>query len=266
MVVASGPAATTRQVPMPDVHQAPDGSFLNGKVALVTGASGGVGSAVCERLRHDGAIVVGLARSYGSAASGTDGPVHRWHCDVGEDADVAGTIASIGERFGRLDVVVHCAAAPQGNVVWKLPVAEWDRILRVNLRSAFLLAHHAIPLIRNGGTGGRIVLVGSTTGSAGRFGQCAYAASKAGLHGFAKSVAREVASHDILVNVVEPGITRTAMSLAMPDSLREQAIAQTPLGRMAEPADVAALIGFLCGAGGRHITGQILRVDGGEYM
>jgi NAD(P)-dependent dehydrogenase (short-subunit alcohol dehydrogenase family) len=249
-------------------ERAPDsaGPPLRGKVALVTGAAGGMGRAVCERLAADGARVVGLDRQGVEPERGDPEPIAGWACDVGEEAEVRQAIAEVGERTGRLDFVVHCAAIPQGNVTWKLPVDEWDRILRVNLRSAFLLAHYAIPLMRSGGAGGRIVLIGSTSGSTGRFGQCAYAASKAGLLGLAKSVARETARYDILVNVIEPGVIRTPMSLAMPDGLREQAIAATPLGRMGEPADIAAAVRFLCGPEGRHITGQILRVDGGEYM
>jgi 3-oxoacyl-[acyl-carrier protein] reductase len=251
---------------MPDKTAEHTGLPLEGKIALVTGAAGGMGGAVCAYFEGVGAVPVGLDLLAGRPdVNGSDVP-NLWHCDVGDEANVAHAIDEIEGRFGRLDFIVHCAALPQGGVVWKLPVTEWDRILRVNLRSAFLLAHHAIPLIRRGAAGGRIVLIGSTSGSQGRMGQCAYAASKAGLLGFAKSVARETARFEILVNVVEPGITRTAMSAGMPEDLRAAAIAETLLGRMAEPEDIAATVGFLCGPGGRHITGQVIRVDGGEYM
>lgn len=231
-------------------------------MALVTGAAGGIGSAVCAHLERDGAFPVGLDLE--PAERPAAGTVLRG--DVGEEQDVERAIDEIEQRHGRLDIVVHCAALPQGEVVWKLAAAEWDRILRVNLRGAFLLAHHAIPLMRRGGTGGRIVLVGSVSGSAGRFGQSAYAASKAGLIGFAKSIAREIARFGILVNVVEPGLTRTAMSAALPEKVRAAAVAGTLTGRMAEPSDIASMIAYLCGPGGRQITGQVLRIDGGEYL
>lgn len=247
------------------VTETPD-TPLHGKVALVTGASGGMGAAVCATLQKEGARVVGLDLRVSGPDRQSSGSQVVWPCDVGDARQVEKAFDAIDDRFGRLDIVVHCAAIPQGNVVWKLEVAEWDRILQVNLRSAFLLAHHSIPLMRRGGEGGRIVIIGSTSGSTGRFGQCAYAASKAGLLGLAKSVARETARYDILVNVIEPGLIRTAMSLAMPDDLRERAIAETPLQRMGEPEDIAAAVSFLCGSGGRHVTGQIIRVDGGEYM
>lgn len=238
-----------------------------GKVSLVTGAAGGMGAAVCALLASEGATVVGLDRKSSdpaSSAAENGYPIHA--CDVGEEADIRDAISRIDKDYGRLDHIVHCAAIPQGNVVWKLPVAEWDRILQVNLRSAFLLAHYGIPLMRQGGEGGRIVFIGSTSGSTGRFGQCAYAASKAGLLGLAKSTARETARDDILVNVIEPGLIETGMSMGMPEEMRNTAVAGTPLQRMGQPEDIAAAVGYLCGPGGRYVTGQILRVDGGDYM
>jgi len=251
-------------VPEPgrNLHSEP----LAGKVALVTGAAGGMGLAICTSLDRDGAQVVGLDQREWDEATVPSGPLSLWQCDVGDAHGIEQVLTRIEQHFGRLDIIVHCAALPQGNVVWKLPVADWDRILQVNLRSAYLLMHFGIPLMRRNGDGGRIVLIGSTSGSTGRFGQCAYAASKAGLLGLAKSVARETAKYGILTNVIEPGLIRTPMSLAMPEELRARAIAETPLGRMGEPEDIAAAVGFLCGPGGQHITGQIIRVDGGEYM
>lgn len=233
-----------------------------GKVALVTGAAGGIGAAVCAGLARAGAIPVGLdvrRPAPGSLPEVLQG-------DVGEDADVAAAIAAVEARHQRLDILVHCAALPQGGVAWKLPVDEWDRVIRTNLRSAFLLAHHAIPVLRRGGADGRIVMIGSTVGAAGGLGQSAYAASKAGMVGFAKSIARETARFGIRVNVVEPGITRTAMSEALPQSARDAAVAATLTGAITEPGDVAAMVVFLCGPGGRQVTGQVLRVDGGALL
>jgi len=237
-----------------------------GKVALVSGAAGGMGSAICEQLQREGAVTVGLDIQAGQPELSTDKSSCLLQCDTSDEHAVESAIAAVGERFGRLDYLVHCAALPQGTVTWKLPVTEWDRIIATNLRSGFLLAHFAIPLMRRSGDGGRVIMIGSTSGSVGRMGQCAYAASKGGLNALTKSIARETARFGILANIIEPGITRTPMSMMMPDEFLEEAISDTPLGRMGEPEDIAAMVTFLCGPGGRHITGQIIRVDGGEQI
>jgi NAD(P)-dependent dehydrogenase (short-subunit alcohol dehydrogenase family) len=150
-------------------------------------------------------------------------------------------------------------------VVWKLGVEDWDLEHAVNLRGAFLLVRHAVPLMRRG-PGGRIVLIGSINGSRGKFGTSAYSSSKAGLLGLAKSVARETGRFGIRVNVVEPGWVRTPLTEAVPPDVREAAEAESLLGTLLEPAAVAATVLFLCGPGGSRITGQILRVDAGQYL
>lgn len=239
---------------------------LQGKVALVTGALGGMGSAVCRRLQGDGAHIVAVdIRTPEEIPSRPPHALYR-QCDTGSESEVESVIREIADTFERLDCVVHCAALPQGGVIWKLPVDEWDRIIRANLRSGFLLAHYGIPLMRRSGEGGRFVMIGSTSGSVGRMGQCAYAASKGGLNALTKTIAREGASFNILANIIEPGVIRTPMSALMPDALREQAINDTLLRRMGEPDDIAAMVAYLCGPGGRHITGQVIRVDGGEQL
>ena len=135
----------------------------------------------------------------------------------------------------------------------------------VNLRGAFLLIRHSLPLLRRGSSG-RIVLIGSINGSRGKFGTSAYSASKAGLIGLTKSLAREVGRFGILVNVVEPGWVRSPLTEVVPQAVRDAALAESVLGSFLEPADVAASVVFLCGSGANHITGQILRVDGGQYL
>jgi len=251
---------------MPDPNQKPEHLPLQGKIALVTGAAGGMGSAVCALLQRDGAITVGLDIKPVAEQPPSSGPSVLLQCDTGDEDEVAQAISNVEKDFGRLDLLIHCAALPQGGVTWKLPVSEWDRVIRANLRSGFLLIHFAIPLMRRSGEGGRIVMIGSTSGSTGRMGQCAYAASKGGLIALTKTIAREAASFNILANIIEPGLIRTPMSAAMPDELRERAISESLLKRMGEPADIANMVAFLCGPGGRHITGQILRVDGGENI
>ena len=133
------------------------------------------------------------------------------------------------------------------------------------LRGAFLLMRHAVPPMRAAGLG-RIVLIGSINGSRGKFGQTAYAASKAGLIGLAKSAARETGRLGIRVNVVEPGLVDTEMAKAMPEEARKAALEETLVGRIAEPGDIASIVRYLCGPGGEQITGQVLRVDGGQYL
>lgn len=228
------------------------------RVAVVTGGSGGIGRVIAGALRATGAAVVGL-----DLAQPADG---EWaECDVRDDSSVSSAIAGVIADYGRVDIAVHAAGVSHDAVVWKLPVEEWDRIHDVNLRGAFLLMRHAVPAMRAAG-GGRIVLIGSINGSRGKFGTSAYAASKAGLIGLAKSVSRETGRFGICVNVVEPGWVRTPMTEALDESVRKQALAETLLGELVEPEDVAAAVVFLCGPGARRVTGQILRVDAGQYL
>lgn len=227
---------------------------------MVTGGSGGIGTAVVEALRNAGARAISLD------ISPPPGEDAQWiTCNLCDDASVAAAIAEVTREHQRIDLVIHAAGVSREGVVWKLTIEDWDLIHAVNLRGAFLLLRHTIPVMRSG-KGGRIVLIGSINGSRGKFGTSAYAASKAGLVGLAKSVAREVGRFGILTNVVEPGWVRTPLTDALPDKAREAAIAESALGKLLEPSDVAAAVLFLCGPGASHITGQILRVDGGQYI
>jgi NAD(P)-dependent dehydrogenase (short-subunit alcohol dehydrogenase family) len=231
-----------------------------GQVAVVTGGSGGIGTAIVKALREDGARAISL-----DVCPPLDKATPWIQCDLRDDASVAAAIAQVGQDYQRLDLVIHAAGVSREGVVWKLTVEDWDLIHTVNLRGAFLLLRHTIPVMRRG-PGGRIVLIGSINGSRGKFGTSAYAASKAGLLGLAKSVARETGRFGVLVNVVEPGWVRTPLTDALPAKARDAARAESSLGELLEPADVAAAVLFLCGPGASHITGQILRVDGGQYL
>jgi 3-oxoacyl-[acyl-carrier protein] reductase len=232
---------------------------LEGLVALVSGAAGGIGRATAEMLRECGARVVGFDLS--SAGEGEELWVEG---DVGDESDAARAVQAAVETHGRLDILVHAAGITRDQVLWKLPVDDWDEVLRVNLRGAYLLLREAFPAMREG-DGGRVVLLGSINGSRGKFGQTAYAASKAGLLGLARSAAKEGGRFGITVNVVEPGMVDTPMTQALPAEIRDAAVAESVLGRLAQPEDIASAIRYLCGPGGRHVTGQILRVDGGQY-
>jgi len=224
---------------------------LTGRVAVVTGGSGGLGRAIIAALREAGANALSLDVANGDVV-----------CDVRDDASVKRAIAIVVELYDRLDIVVHAAGISRDGVVWKLSLDDWDAVQQVNLRGAFLLMRHAIPVMR--GRGGRIVLIGSINGSRGKVGTSAYSASKAGLIGLAKSVARETGRFGIVVNVVEPGWVKTPMTDAAPAAIKEAAIAETLLGELVEPEDVAAAVVYLSGA--RRVTGQVLRVDGGQYL
>ena len=227
-------------------------------VAVVTGGSGGIGLAIMAALAETGATVVSLDLAPPSSGS--------WlACDVRDDASVARAVGNVLSTHGRIDIAVHAAGIARDAVVWKLAADDWDLVQEVNLRGAFYLLRHVIPVMRDGGSG-RVILIGSINGSRGKFGASAYAASKAGLIGLAKSVSRETGRFGIRVNVVEPGWVRTPMTEALPAELRQRALDETLLGELVEPEDVAAAVTYLAGPGGRRITGQILRVDAGQYV
>lgn len=231
---------------------------LVGRVAVVTGGAGGIGTVILRGLAEAGASVVSL--------DVVESPTFQSiPCDVRDDRSVRDAIVKVVDTHQRIDIAVHAAGISRDSVIWKLSVDDWDRVQQVNLRGAFLLMRHAIPAMRNGG-GGRIVLIGSINGSRGKFGTSAYAASKAGLLGLAKSVSRETGHFGILINVVEPGWVRTPLTEQLPESVREKAVAETLLGQLVEPEDVAAAVVFLSGPGSRRMTGQILRVDAGQYL
>ncbi len=232
---------------------------LAGRVAIVSGGSGAIGRAILQAFEQAGARAVSLDLS-------DPRDKRAWvKCDIREESSVVAAVQSAYKAEGRLDFVVHAAGASRDSVIWKMSAEDWDSVQAVNLRGAFLLLRHSIPLLRPC-PGGRIVLIGSINGSRGKFGTSAYSASKAGLIGLAKSVAREVGQFRILINVVEPGWVRTPLTEVVPQAVKDAALAESLLGTFIEPADVAASVVFLCGPGAAHITGQILRVDGGQYL
>jgi NAD(P)-dependent dehydrogenase (short-subunit alcohol dehydrogenase family) len=198
---------------------------LSARVAAVTGGSGGIGRAILAQLRAAGVEPCSLDLQRPSDDS-------EWvETDIRDERSVAAGLDAVERRHGRLDVLVHAAGVSIDAVVWKLPVAEWDRVQAVNLRGAFLLLHHGVPMLRRAG-GGRVVLIGSINGSRGKFGTSAYSASKAGLIGLAKTAAREVGRFAITVNVIEPGWVRTPLTEKMPAEFTQAAVHETLLGRL----------------------------------
>jgi len=233
---------------------------LSGKVALVTGGARGIGAAIVSALAESGARVVSADRSYNA----TDSP-ERVACDVGEPAEVRALVDHVSGTCGALDIVVHCAGITRDAVLWKLADEDWDAVLRVNLNAAFQLLKAAAPHLR-AAEQGAAVMISSINAERGKFGQANYAASKAGLIGLARSAARELGRDGTRVNVVAPGFITTEMTEQLPPEHRQLAIDQTVLGRAGHPNDVASAVLFLCSDLARHITGQVLRVDGGQLM
>lgn len=234
---------------------------LEGRVAVVAGGGGGIGSATVRRLLQAGAQVASVDRP-GVAAE--DGAIP-FPCDVADAAAVDRLFEELRSRFDRLDVLVHCAGITRDGVLWKLELADWSEVLRVNLDSAFYLLRRAAPWMRSASRGS-VILVSSINGERGKRGQANYAASKAGLHGLARTAARELGAFGIRVNVVAPGWIETSMTADLPEEARRRGEEESALRRLGEPDDVARAILFLAADASRHVTGQVLRVDGGQLI
>lgn len=237
-----------------------DTSELGGKVAVITGGSGAIGQAIANTLQASGATAFSL-----DVSPSPDSNIRYLNCDVRDDTSVANAIRKIATEQVGIDIAIHAAGVSRDAVVWKLSLEDWDFVQSVNLRGAFLLIRHTVPIMRQRGAG-RIVLIGSINGSRGKFGTTAYSASKAGLLGLSKTVAREAGRFGVLINVIEPGWVRTPLTESVPQSVRDAALAESLLGRLVEPDDIGNAVSYLCGASGRRITGQILRIDGGQFL
>ncbi len=234
---------------------------LEGRLALVAGGAGGIGSAIVRMFQAAGAAVVVADRP------GTTAPedAEFLPCDVADAASVASLFETLQKTRSNLDILVHAAGVTQDAVLWKMTPDAWQNVLRVNLDSAFHLLHGAVPMLRRAESAS-VILVTSINGERGKFGQANYAASKAGLIGLGRTAARELGAFGIRVNMIAPGMIRTAMTEALGDEVRERAQDETVLRRLGEPEDVARVALFLASGLSQHVTGQVLRVDGGQLM
>jgi 3-oxoacyl-[acyl-carrier protein] reductase len=243
---------------------------LTGKVALVTGASRGIGRAIAERLAQQGATVVAVARGENAAATVAaiterGGRGEMVGVDVTDRAALEKLPGAVVERHGRLDILVNNAGITRDQLLMRMKREDWDAVLETNLTAAFTLTQAAMrPMLKQ--RGGRIIAISSVVGQSGNAGQVNYAASKAGLIGFVKALAREVASRSITVNVIAPGLIDTDMTRAVGDKSQGDWAAQIPLGRLGTVEDVAAAACFLASDEAAYITGHVLAVNGGMYM
>jgi 3-oxoacyl-[acyl-carrier protein] reductase len=243
---------------------------LTGKVALVTGASRGIGRAIAARLAKQGATVVAAARGDHATACADEltAAGHRVEAitlDVTDAPAVEAAPGAIVKRLGRLDIVVSNAGITRDQLLMRMKREDWDAVLATNLTATFLLAQAAMrPMLKQ--KGGRIIAISSVVGQMGNAGQANYAASKAGLIGFAKALAREVASRSITVNVVAPGMIETEMTRAVAERAQIDWATQIPLGRLGTVDEVAAAVSFLASDEASYITGHVLAVNGGMYM
>lgn len=241
---------------------------LEGKVALVTGASRGIGRAVAELLAGRGAKVIGTAttESGAEAISQYLGPNGKGLAlNVTDPTSIESVLKSIRTEFGDIDILINNAGITRDNLLMKMKDEEWQAILDTNLTSVFRLSKAVIRAMMKKRSG-RIITIGSVVGTMGNAGQVNYAAAKAGLIGFSKSLAREVASRGITVNVVAPGFIETDMTRALTEEQRSGILAQVPANRLGEAREIASAVAFLASDEAGYITGETLHVNGGMYM
>src|ERR1700723_4392374 len=243
--------------------------MLNGEIALVSGASRGIGAAIAERLGGEGARVIGTATTAEGAARITENLSERGGRGAGlavtSQESIDALISDIEGKEGAIGILCNNAGITRDGLLLRMKQDDWDAVMQTNLASVFRLSKAVLRGMMKARKG-RIVSITSVVGLTGNPGQANYAASKAGIIGFTKSLAREVGSRGITVNAVAPGFIDTDMTRALAEPQRAALNAQIPLGRLAQRADIAAAVAFLCSADGAYITGETLHVNGGMYM
>jgi 3-oxoacyl-(acyl-carrier-protein) reductase len=243
---------------------------LTGKACLVTGGSRGIGRAIALELgRHGAFVAVGYAHNKAAAEqvaaeiATSGGKSFAFGCDVQDPEAIEPAVARVVEQFGKIDVLVNNAGITRDRSLAKMSDEEWDAVLQTNLSSVFHLTARVLPHMVKAGYG-RIVNISSVIGIHGNFGQANYAAAKAGIIGFTKSAALELARKGVTVNAIAPGFIETEMIAAMPDEVRAQILEKIPMGRFGRPEEIAQAVAFLI-SNGDYITGQVITIDGGMY-
>jgi 3-oxoacyl-[acyl-carrier protein] reductase len=241
-------------------------------VAVVTGAGRGIGHAIAVRLAKEGARVASVSRTEANAQKTADeinllraDAANAYAVDVADQAAVQKAAAQIFEDFGRVDILVNNAGVTRDGLSMRMSMDDWDTVIDTNLKGAFNFTQAVMrPMIKQ--RSGRIINISSIAGLTGNAGQANYAASKAGLIGLTKTLARELASRGITVNAVAPGLIETDMTTVLSEEIREGILQKVPLGKLGEPEDIAGAVAYLASAEAKYITGQVLTVDGGMVM
>ena len=239
--------------------------MLEEKLALVTGASRGIGRAIALELAKQGAKVVGTATTAEGAQAITEAGLIGRVLNVRDTAQTDALLATIHKEFGDILILVNNAAVTRDNLALRMKDADWDEVMETNLTSVFRLSRAVMRGMMKA-RWGRIIDITSVVGASGNPGQANYAAAKAGVVGMAKSLARELGSRNITVNCVAPGFIDTDMTRALPDEQKTALLAQIPLGRLGRPEDIAAAVAYLASPAAAYVTGTVLHVNGGMYM
>lgn len=241
------------------------------KVALVTGGTGGIGTAICKKLARKGYRIVTNYRNEEKAMQWQADLKNEsiettlYPCDISDFDQSSAMIAKIEEQFGHIDLIVNNAGITRDTTLRKMEKAQWEAVVCTNLNSVFNIVKPALAGMLDRQYG-RIINIASINGQKGQIGQTNYSAAKAGMHGFTKALAQEVARKGITVNTVSPGYIGTEMVMAVPEKIREMIIAQIPVGRLGTPDEIAAAVAYLASDDAAFITGSDLSINGGQYM
>lgn len=245
---------------------------LEGKVALVTGGSLGIGTAISLDLAQNGADVALTYRRHGEEAKAIAEQIKAMgrkakECkvDVSDFGEVQNLVNQIQEEFGRLDILVNNAGMNWDGVIWKMTEEQWDAVINVDLKGTFNFIRAVAPIFKEQNSG-KIVNITSINAMRGRFGQSNYSAAKAGTIGLTKTVAKELGKYRVNVNAVAPGLIETDMIKSMPEDFKQKSKAETVFDSLGQPEDIAYLVTFLCSEKAKHITGEVIKVDGGQYI